>query len=718
MVSSPSFATPAAVQNFVVEYGGAGRFSLSWDAVTESVSAGLFIPSRVRYTVKCGSTVVAENIATTSTEYTYELNESAVQAPVSFSITAMAAGKVSAATNSGTFIVGDAYTGEFAESFAKRVFSTSPWTPEINTATWAASIGSSYSPVVNPQDNDEGLLTTNNSYEARIVSPLINMAGQVNPILKFYMWHENGYYYEDAQVAFGYRVGDVDTEKGVLHTATAGESGWVEHSFEVPAEVAASDFQFYFYTPGSYGRVWIDNITIKSYRDHSLALAGLSVPETAEIGCEITLVANLLNKGINAAEGYSVTFSVDGEEIATVEGRPIAAQAEGCVELPFTVAPRFAGRSVGFSAVLNYEDDEVADDNEASADVFVNENDLAAVEFFGAEFDDTESGVIISWVPPIIDSAPTVSLVYEGFEDYEIGAKEGQNGWTFTGTDGSRKRYIGGGYSSDVYDAMVVGQYESSWDLNFYPRTGSNAVAFGKSDSYPAVETNSWIISPDAAPGSEVSFYVCGYHSYSSARDNINLLWSDGSTDPADFSEVATFSVSTGTWAECRAVLPSGAHRFAINFKGNMNNESIAIDDVTYSSYAAPAVHTGYRVYRNHAPVATLDADATEHFDADVETGLNSYYVTVLYDKGESMPSPTAVVEKTLNVGDDIVAGAPRIYVEGRCLTVVGADGCDVVVTDLSGRVVAAARGDVRVELPAGVYVASVAGIPSKVSVR
>lgn len=718
VTANGTFVKPAAVKNFNVQHDGKGHFEFTWDPVTEGSGAGFFVPAEVRYSIMLGYAYIVQDIDGTTASYTYDLGSEPGQESVSFSIVATNSAGTSTATSSSSFLVGNPYTGEFAESFANYKYNTKTWTITEGNA-WRVSSSYYIPPAVSPYDNDSGMLqASSSSSKSTIASPIINMEGVDNPMLKFYMWRQNGYYYSATlQVGFRYNGTDMMVSEQIP-TKTDGDSGWEEVTIAVPEEVATGDFQILFtYDNGSYAAVVIiDNITIKSYPDYSMSLEAVEAPEVAEIGQQIDIVARLSNMGTKAAEAYSVTFSIDGEEYTTVSDvEAIAGMSEGSVVLPFTVAPKYAGTTITVEAVLNFDAEDSIDDNTASTTITVNENSLAEATDLDAVVND-DFTVTLTWTAPEVSDEPTVTVVTEDFESYEKGAIVGQNGWIFTGTDNESKRILGG--SNSIYDAMIVQSYTQSYGTSFVPNSGDNAVAFGQGFNYSAV-VNSWIISPEVAGNTPVSFYAIGFYPYgTSSTDPIQLLWSDGSTELEDFQLLQTYTVVGTSWTEFSATLPAEAKRFAIHFEGRMNNDNIAIDDITYSAYGEPAVLTGINVYRNDELIATLPADATTYNDTTVsEDATHYYYVTAVYDKGESMPSNTATVDVPSGVGSVVATGA-TVYTEGSQLVVTGADGKTVVVADVAGRVIATSVGDIRVTLTPGLYVVNLSGNTVKVAIR
>lgn len=721
--SSPYFAQPSSVTNFNVEHDGNGGFSFSWDPVTTGVTDDLFIPSRVTYTIKSGSEILIENTKETSATYTYEIGNEPGQENMTFTITAQT-NKVSDGVTSAAFLVGNPYTGEYAESFAGRAFTTKSWTIEINNNTWMTTM-ETYSPNVSSQDNDGGMLVSNTTNEGRILSPIINVADVDNPILKFYLNRQNDYYYVDTKVIVGFRNGDVDTDVATFYTATTDETGWYEQSVIIPESVRSSDFRLYFYTPGSFGKVYIDNITIKSYLDNDLEMILISAPEKAEIGDKVMLTADILNAGINDVDGYNVVFYADNEEIGRLEmEETLAAQTKTRVSYEFTALPKYAGKDLTIKACAEFESDQNADNNEASTQMTVNENDLATAVNIAAATD--QKNVTLTWNAPEVSTDPIIGPATESFEGWPNNSTEGLNGWIFTGTDNEKKSLFGVYGNDAFYHAMVTEGYVPAYGTPMLPYEGTTMIMMGQSSTYyPITPTDSWIISPEVAPGSDISFYACGYYGYGTRSDTISLLWSDGSTETADFQELTTFTVK-GNWEEFSATLPEGAKRFAVRFNGVMDHYNICFDKFTYQSYTSPAVLTGFNIYRDDELIANVPTaetsllsadDEYQYVDSNLADGVYNYYITATYDRGESMPTLSAEARIGTVSVDNISLGI-AISCEGRTINIVNDKGLPVIICDLSGRVIANGMADMHVEVAPGIYIINADGNSVKVYVR
>lgn len=137
---------------------------------------------------------------------------------------------------------------------------------------------------------------------------------------------------------------------------------------------------------------------------------------------------------------------------------------------------------------------------------------------------------------------------------------------------------------------------------------------------------------------------------------------------------------------------------------------------------AAPAAVTlkGYNIYRNGMKLNSTLLTEPAYTDATTREGRKySYFVTAVYDRGESRPSNTADIDLSGvaslygDSGVDIRAIGGGIVVKGLTQGKVA-----VIATD--GRTVASAEAapTVRISLQPGIYVVNAAGHIAKVIVR
>lgn len=140
-----SFTTPSAPTNVVLTETEEGQ-TITWDAVTTGANASyLFIPENVTYTITRSDKVeIAKGITECTVTDTYTKDDEG-QNLIYYTVTAVNEGGSSSATSSNKILVGNPYTGEYAESFANYSYSTTTWQAESG---WVTKTSSYYSPKI------------------------------------------------------------------------------------------------------------------------------------------------------------------------------------------------------------------------------------------------------------------------------------------------------------------------------------------------------------------------------------------------------------------------------------------------------------------------------------------------------------------------------------------------------------------------------------------
>ncbi len=668
--SAPKTGTPKKIEGFTAHQQG-NTFTLNWNPVTEATSpSALFLPAGVRYTVKCGSVIVADNTDKTTATYTADIPEDGQQA-ISFTVTAVLGSNQSETYTSPTYLVGEALTGEFTESFADYSYDNSGWTVQDNVKDkWMPSVGNAY-PAIDPQDYDNGCLVF--SYDAgkelKLYSPLLNLSSLVNPKLKFWAYlsgNPNNFYNPTVQP--GFIAGGEEILLGEPIGLASGEKeGWTEFTFDLPAAALAGTSQLFFLGTGdgTGGKIYLDHITILAYLDHNLAVSAQAPAESFGIGERVVFPVTVTNKGANSESVYSVVLFANDEQVAEAEGREIAPSGSAVLDLPFTVLPRYAGTDVTFRALLDMASDMDVTDNEVELTVPVLTNDLAVVTGLTAE--SAQEAVNLSWTAPEVSDEPVMTAISESFETWDNGATEPHDGWVFIDADGLAQNGLNNLNNGTPFAAMVIENFiKNSWDsYHITAEDGVRCLAMTSLSSWNGTPDN-WIVSPIVKGGSEFSFFSKTYSSYSTTQSTkFDILWSEGGTDPEDFTLLAGKTVLSGDWTECVYELPANARRFAIHLNGKPGGDALLFDSFSFTAMTEPAVHTGYNVYRNHELIATLPAETAAHSDTEATDGVeNTYHVTALYDKGESAYSEPAKGTKGSNVGVDAIGDDTNVETE------------------------------------------------------
>lgn len=655
--SAPRMGTPKKVDGFNAEQED-NVFTLSWNPVVEPTNSSyLFIPAAVRYTIKCGSVVIAENTDKTSVTYSAPMPEQG-QEPISFTVVATMGSNQSEMFTSPMYLIGAPLIGEFEESFANYSYANSGWTVENDAKNkWMPSVGSSY-PVINPQDGDNGCLSFANDSgsELRIYSPKLDLSLLVNPMLKFWVYLQPSAYAAPS-IQPGFVTSGVETLLGEPISLKSGDAeGWTEVSFELPSDAIENITQLVFngVGAGSYNKMFIDNISILSYLDHNLALLSDVDIKQLQVGQNVSLPVKVTNKGVNSESEYSIKLIANDQEVAEVEGVLVEPSTSVMIDIPFVALPKYAKSDVEFRVVLDMSTDMDVADNECAFTLPVSGNELAVATCLIAE--SHNDGVDLKWIAPEVSTEPVYELVTESFEDWENGSVDPQNDWVFIDADSIAQKGLNNLNDNGKFAAMVIenfsGQY--SWSLSVTAQDGTKCLAMTPAYSWGGV-LDDWIISPMVKGGTEISFFTKIAYGYS-ATNTIDILWSAGGVSVEDFTLLESKIITNGDWVECKYELPADAKRFAIHFNAAMNGDAQLFDAFSYTAMTEPAIHTGYNLYRDDVLLATLDKSVLTYADTDlVEKEEHTYGITAVYDKGESLYSNLVVGMKTELTGIDII---------------------------------------------------------------
>ena len=234
------------------------------------------------------------------------------------------------------------------------------------------------------------------------------------------------------------------------------------------------------------------------------------------------------------------------------------------------------------------------------------------------------------------------------------------------------------------------------------------------------VQSDDWAISPRLYGGPQaISFYAKSFNP--EFLETFEVLYSENSTNIDDFKSVGTVLDVPNSWTNYRFMLPDGARYFAIRSRST-NKFFLFIDDVTYipaEGTPAPVVLQGYNVYRNGNKLNTELVADPSFTDKGVSVDrTHSYYVTAVYDKGESRRSNEATV--LISGLGDIDAAAVSVVARDGAVAVSGLADGEVTVYAVDGRTVASVRCRNTVSIPvaAGIYLVKAAGKTVKVIVK
>lgn len=719
------FSKPAAPSNVVLTVIENGQ-EITWDAVTIGASTtGLFIPENVTYTVTRSDKVEIAKGVKECTVTDLFAKEGEGQDLIYYTVVAVNEGGSSSATSSNKMLIGNPYTGEYAESFGyvnyKYVYNTNTWQAEGNNIWGITTSTNSWdSPYISADQDGTGAFikfSASNYAEYRLISPIINVSEMQNPRLSFYLYHSADCSYTTSIVPELLIDGEyVALGEGI---AVKGETtGWTKYNFDLTKEQVAKDFQLSFKgVAGQYSyNAAIDNITIKDALAYNLATTGITTPANLGVGKAAEIAVSIKNTGVNAAAGYKVVLSCNNEEVASVDGEELASEATTDVVFTFTATPFMADKELEFSAEIVYANDLNANDNSVSVTVPVTTNNLPVPTDLKAS--DTPTSITLTWTAPVVPEVEVQPVITESFEEWTVGSTEPFAGWKFVDGDGANiSAYAGFGSSAPM-------AFMTSDAASITAKTGSNYLVSPKNTAYYDYR-NDWAISPEVVGGQTISFSVCQKGGYGYYGTTFEVCYSSTDNNVESFVVLESKKHTATSWVEYSFTLPENAKYFAIHVidNGDETGDALAFDDITFQPGSVQLVHTGYNVYRDEKMVATIDDKATATFtdtELDNVALAYSYAVSALYETGESLTSDVLEYYNPVTGIEDVI-GSKAVYANDGALKVMGYAGKQLNVYNVSGQAVVTKdiANDVEtIALSNGVYIVSIANKNFKVVVK
>ena len=714
----------------MIEDGNTGKVTISWTPVTTDVEGNSFNADAVSYRViNREYETVADNVKGTSVTLTAV--EEGEQAFCQFGVYAVTAGGESdkmAATDYKP--VGAAYPTPWAESFKDKTVSTifgynyisgrEPWR-FVSQHDWGFG----------PQDNDGGF-TYLEAYSGDItalVTGKINLEGLSNPAFTYYTYnYQNSLANPTNKLSVQVDKGDgngfviVQTDR-VCETGEANTWNKVIvplTDFEgqsVIFRIMPSDTELAVYT--------LDNLRVNSYVEYNLTASNISAPAAADVDKPFEITATVSNTGDNTIRSFTVELWRNDEPVDHVDCTALEPSQLKEVTFEQTLDVT-AGEYVSYKAVVVCDND-LNDADNTSEEISVGlvaptvpaVNDLTATS--GAD------GAVLSWSAPDVANAPGEPFT-ETFDNAEAWSNV-VAGWKFVDADGLP---VGGtnvpefpctGLQSWFVVNNTLSGIQSGTDPTRWNAHSGNQFICSEYVSRGGVsyQSDDWAVTPLLNTVAQAfSFYAKSFDP--KYPETFEVLASASTTSPDDFTSIGKVIDAPNAWMQYRFKLPEGTKYAAIRSRST-DKYFLFIDDVTFiPADAAPAAVTlkGYNIYRNGMKLNSTLLTEPAYTDATTREGRKySYFVTAVYDRGESRPSNTADIDLS-GVASLYGDSGVDIRAIGGGIVVKGLTQGKVAVIATNGRTVASAEAapTVRISLQPGIYVVNAAGHIAKVIVR
>lgn len=556
-------------------------------------------------------------------------------------VTATVAGETSAYSPSEFLTVGAPYELPYLQSFSpsdfeKYLLSVDSSDPNI---TWKA-LDDFSDP--KSQDGDNGYLAMEGAEPGKsceFQTGKISLYNSECPGLSFWLW-----YYEDDMNELRINVYDQQTgekeEAAFIPLSRFNRVGWnrVFISLEdFAGKIVRIGFEG---TIKTHGYLPIDNIRLQEMPATDLTLLSLSAPRYAQAGEQYVASVQVTNSGSKPSPKATLILERDGKAVATQEIPVLASMETAELTIPDTLTPAGPDYS-NLIAVITVEGDANPEDNYSTPVTIsrIGNNHPTPQNLEGTDRDGT---VTLHW------QAPDMSLLApaqqtEDFESYQpFSANPGQ--WLTIDRDGG----LAGGFVD--LPTPIDGTPQSFWvqstdaPYDFLDCTSGKqflAQMYARSDDgRSAVQCDDWLISPELYGGRQTISFQASSLSTEYGYDTFEIYWSEGSTDPSAFHMLQGATEPTAMWEKFFFTLPAGAKRFALRCT-SMDTYMLMLDDFTYvpAGTPIPLQHTGYNVYCNGKQI-NQDPVTDTSYTTLRTAEHDSYAVTALYDKGESMAAP------------------------------------------------------------------------------
>ena len=700
---------PVAPSNAVAHLNNDMSVTVTWDAPVQSVNGGYVDFDAVTYRVERNSQssgVVADGISATS--YTDNIPVTEGQVNASYTITPLYNGNEGASASTNSVVTGKPLDLPYKASFAWG--EQENWTQDGEVADFDFyATGDIYDdwtgePLIEAPDYDGGFLVAESQYadygqQSRLVSPMLNLNSVSVPTMKFMFHYGRSQWYDpewdgeiddniQVQVSFdGGEWQDVENAQFFLNEMT---DQWVECEVILPKKADANFANIGLLASalsdqmGARRDLYVDNIRIgEASVANDIAVNAFTIePRRANVGENFEMKYDIINRGSENAQGYTVNIYRDGELYQSVADQELAAGTVTTGTATYTAtADDVLAESINWQVEVVWNDDMMTDNNTSAViSTSVRPNELPAPEYLSASTSD--GNVVLMWdaCQSVEPAQGEIEYVTDDFESYRPFAIDGVGEWTLYDGDGATTMVTpripvqyenqGAPMAYQVFNTTESMTWvEENMDGAFAPHSGEQYMAAPSAD-YPA-ENDDWLITPCLDGRAQTIKFWAKAATFDSEWINVYTSTTDAHHDSfVKLGDQERIYVTEG-WREYTFDVPEGTRYLAV--RCIRRSVMLMIDDFTF----APATSdepvrtlTGYNVYRDGELIAFVAAPETSY--TTEKTGSDSrYYVTAVYEEGESLPSMEVTVTSTAI--SEVMTGLPtgaRIYdLQGRQLS-------------------------------------------------
>lgn len=414
-----------------------------------------------------------------------------------------------------------------------------------------------------PGDRVIGLMppSDGSAGKARVELPYFSTVGSNEPYIIFQALIDPEISAQADVYAYTYGVEPVRI--GGWDASTPGR-GYVSVPCKLPASLAGKEWVQIAvdgtFAEGERKFVVFQRYSVQELAANDLSLLSVSTPDHMRINRDATITAVVANLSNADKPAPKLSISVtDRKGVTTVtevqpaDASPIGPDAERTYTFSLTPTADLLG-SMDF--VVSLPDDDVAENNRYEATGTVETGDaIISSQLTAVRSESDPAKVELAWNEP---------KIFNGTEDVEqmssFDISEDLGAFKNLDLDGSIT------YTWQNWDfpheedphAFIV--FDDTWDQIpeaskdvLKARSGHKVLMALAPLNYRTA--NDWLISPEVEPGSEVSFWV-NQISNQYGADQIGLYYSDGSTNPDDFTMLTYLRKRTWAGKKLRAKCP------------------------------------------------------------------------------------------------------------------------------------------------------------------
>ena len=490
-----------------------------------------------------------------------------------------------------------------------------------------------------------------------------------------------------------------------------------------------------------------DNYSIYPDIDYDLKVFNMTGKTQVTPGETAIYQVTVVNGGLERTNGnLEVTVETeDGEVLA--ESKAVIPMLNASqvfeFEAPFELTGKFANyKNLNVIAKVTSDIDDNLNNNSKVINVNVMNSSLPVVSDLKAE--KSEAGATLTWSTPEGQYGD-----FENFENltpFEVTEQIG----SFTNIDldglypaplenGSVKLEWEGCYQPQGWTVVNLEDLNMMNDSRIYPYSGKQVLMArsGWFEQDKPVQSSKWLISPEVAPGSEVSFFAS---TLSSGDYEYIEIWGSETTPQLDperatltrngsFRRLKAWSkVGSETWEPFNWKLENRYKYFALRYC-SYDGLALVLDDLTFTP-ANLINHdiTHYSVYRSvngaEPELIATDLKSTSYVDDKWDNNYTTdYYVLAHANYANTVKAgPKSNIATIIGInsvgeinGDSFIAGG-----KGE-VRIDGFQGEEVVIANADGKVVVKATVNApqaHYALPAGIYVVTCGKSTAKVVVR